>query len=191
MVTKNGWSCFKKIIAVCEVNAMEVWKDVVGNKDYQVSNYGRVRSNKKHHEGKILKSNIDRNGYEYVMLYKNKKAKLHLVHRLVAEAFIENPENKTQVNHIDFNKANNYVENLEWSTPKENVVHSRRANRLNIETSKRSKLNFSKARQAIEMYRNGISQTHIAKLFGVDSSTISRTVRGERWRHESTFQQGY
>lgn len=96
----------------------EIWKDVAGFEGlYQVSNLGNVRNSK----GKILKQATSRNGYKRIFLHKNGYAPL-LVHRLVASAFIDNPQNKPCVNHIDNDRANNLVDNLEWVTYKENMM---------------------------------------------------------------------
>ena len=110
---------------------MEVWKDIEGYEGlYQVSNKGRIKSLKKKF-GKqeteiIMKPNMEWCGYLRVGLIKDKKAKMYAVHRLVAKTFIANPENKPIVNHIDGNKANNEVENLEWATYKENSNSSKK-----------------------------------------------------------------
>lgn len=109
----------------------EIWKDIKGYEGlYQVSNLGNVKSlmfinnvAKKHRE-KILFKSI-RSGYYTVNLCKNTIRKSKQVHRLVAEAFIPNPLNKKIVNHIDFDRKNNRVENLEWCSQKENVRWSR------------------------------------------------------------------
>lgn len=101
---------------------MEQWRKVEGyNGRYLVSTDGRVKSSK---SGRILTQGITHRGYMKVHLCDSDKERNVFVHRLVAEAFIPNPENKPQVNHIDGNKLNNNVENLEWSTPLENVRHS-------------------------------------------------------------------
>lgn len=116
----------------------EVWKDIKGYEGlYQVSDYGRIKSvertikvvdNTRHPYVKrvisrILKPVKDSTGYSVVSLGKhNKKA----IHRLVAEAFIPNPENKPHVNHIDGKKTNNVLTNLEWATVSENAIHSHR-----------------------------------------------------------------
>lgn len=108
----------------------EIWKDIKGlNGEYQVSNKGRIKSKERFVkfgkntyrkvEEKILKSSDNGNGYKLVSLGKNNKAKK--IHRLVAEAFIPNPDNLPCVNHKDENKANNTVENLEWCTQAYNL----------------------------------------------------------------------
>ena len=99
----------------------EIWKDVIGYEDlYKVSSLGQiqVKSNLK-----FLRPAIDKYGYTKVNLHKNGKSKCFKIHRLVAIAFISNPENKDSVNHIDHNKLNNCVENLEWVTHRENMNH--------------------------------------------------------------------
>lgn len=101
---------------------MEIWKDVKGFEDYyEVSNLGNVRRKDSLY---VLKQLNHKKGYLRVYLSVNSKKKGRAVHRIVAEAFIENPENKETVNHIDLNKKNNKVDNLEWMTNKENIQHA-------------------------------------------------------------------
>lgn len=111
----------------------EIWKDVVGYEGlYQVSNFGRVKSyahkvkccgGYRVQPEKILTNCFDGN-YYHVTLFKNNKRHILLVHRLVAMAFIPNNESKRTVNHIDGNKLNNNVNNLEWATHSENNKHA-------------------------------------------------------------------
>lgn len=116
----------------------EIWKDIENYEGYyQISNLGRVKSLERYKKIKtkkvLLKERIMKphkqygksdNEYLDIILYKNGKSERFYVHRLVAKAFIPNPENKNQVNHKDKNKQNNNVYNLEWCTQNENVKHS-------------------------------------------------------------------
>ena len=103
----------------------EEWKDIPHFDGFQVSNDGRVRN--KH--GRVLKGSINNNGYQMVHLRTKDKNKLCTVHRLVAEAFIPNPDNLPQINHKDENKLNNEVNNLEWCTSKYNANYGTRNKR--------------------------------------------------------------
>lgn len=101
----------------------EIWKDVVGHEGrYQVSNFGNVKSIGTLHSqgGRILKP-VVKEGYFYVCLYGNNTKKIYSIHRLVAMAFIPNPNNKPCVDHIDGDRSNNRSENLRWVTYKENA----------------------------------------------------------------------
>lgn len=108
---------------------MELWKDIPSYEGlYQASTMGRIRSL---YTNKILKHEISKNGYCKVTLCKNRVRKLCSVHRLVATTFLPNHNKKLQVNHKDGNKTNNCVDNLEWATSKENIIHSYK-NKLQI-----------------------------------------------------------
>lgn len=116
---------------------IEEWRPVVGYEGlYEVSNTGQVRSLDKYdsinrfYEGRILKLFADRLGYLRVQLYSNSKRKSFLVHRLVAQAFIPNPDNLPQVNHRDEDPSNDNVENLEWCDGKYNVNYGTRIDRI-------------------------------------------------------------
>lgn len=119
-------------------NSIEIWKDIEGYEGmYQVSNMGRVRSLdrvKPNSGGQIAKGDFKQfgdngHGYKIVNLYKNNKSHMKYVHRLVASAFIPNPNNFPIINHKDEDKSNNRCENLEWCTQKYNAnygTHTRR-----------------------------------------------------------------
>ena len=112
----------------------EIWKPIVGYEDlYEISSFGNVRSldkyvncknnSKRLIKGKVISQFIN-HGYKIVDLTKNGQRKHCRVHRLVAQAFIPNYDNKEDVNHIDGNKTNNRIENLEWCTRQENIIHA-------------------------------------------------------------------
>lgn len=118
-----------------DTDNLEIWKDISGYEgDYQISSLGRVKSIKGYYNNrcygtyggpeKILSPTDNGQGYLIVFLCKNGVRKNYYVHRLVAEAFVENPNMYTYVNHLDFNKHNNHAENLSWCTQKQNINYS-------------------------------------------------------------------
>lgn len=140
----------------------EIWKDIKGFENlYQISNYGNIRSLDKKarckngyriSKGKILKTYISNKGYKRINLLKNRKIKTFPIHRLVALAFLDNPNNKEQVNHINGIKTDNRVENLEWVTCKENIKHSIRSGLTNYQyKNKKLIVIFDSIKQASEM----------------------------------------
>ena len=106
----------------------EIWKPIIGYEPYVVSSYGQVKNNR---TGKILKQKIDKYGYLSITIYNtNKEKKSYTIHRLVASAFIQNPNNLPQVNHKDEDKKNNRVDNLEWCDSKYNCNYGSRNKKI-------------------------------------------------------------
>ena len=157
----------------------EIWRDIKGYEGYQVSNCGRVRSSYK--GGRILKPNIVRCGYSVVALYRDKKQHYTTVHRLVALAFIPNPDNKPQVNHIDGDKTNNHVNNLEWVTAAENIHHAD-ALGLRGRRSPRAKLTDEQVR-FIRDNPDNLTQEQLAQMFNVGETVIGDAQRGKTYKN--------
>lgn len=185
-----------------------IWKDVVGYEDsYQVSNKGDVRSKQRqvsNHTGvvtlkpKKLKQAFNHKGYAVVYLSKDGEDKGVFVHRLVAKAFIPNPENKPQVNHIDGDKVNNCVENLEWCTNQENQIHAYKTG-LNYVTGRAGRKKKPvvqidlKTNKVIAEY---ISVAEAARQNNVSQGTLGgccrndygrKTLKGYKWKFKEDF----
>lgn len=177
---------------------MEVWKDIKGYEGYyQVSNLGGVKSVdriittengviQKYKEKKLSLGDSGR-GYKVITLNKNGKRKRFKVHRLVAIAFLANPENKPQVNHIDGIRDNNKIENLEWVTGSENVQHAF-DNGLKKSSKGQSHgmsiLTEDKVLEIRAIYaKGGISQKKLGLLFGVCESSVRNIVNKISWTH--------
>ena len=108
------------------MSEVETFVKIDGFEKYEVSNLGKVRNIK---SGRVLKTSLNNNGYLRLFLCKNNKRKHLYLHRIIATAFIDNPDEKPCVNHIDENKLNNDLSNLEWCTARENLIHGTRTKR--------------------------------------------------------------
>lgn len=150
------------------MNIIEKWKPVEGYENYEVSNLGRIKSLNYHRTGieKILKPGKTKKGYLFVSLYKDGKPKYLKVHRLVAIAFLPNPLGLSEINHLDEDKINNCVSNLEWTSRWDNMHFGTLQERISkpIEASKYEdfrtiELRFSSTAEA---ERNGYSSGNIS-----------------------------
>jgi len=101
-------------------NDLELFKPIDGYDNYFVSNFGNIKNSK---TNKILKQKTEKNGYKRIGLFINGNRKMFLIHRLVGIAFLENPEKKEMIDHIDENKSNNNVKNLRWATNQDNLAN--------------------------------------------------------------------
>lgn len=161
----------------------EIFKDIKGYEGiYQISNLGRVKSFTKNSE-KFLKPNINRTGYATVRLYKDKIKYFTSIHRLIALAFIPNPENKRTVNHINGIKDDNRIENLEWNTYQENNIHAlknglRKQNKIILQYDLDN--NFIKEYKSIED-AGDITHTHKGSISEVCHSK-RKTAGGFIWK---------
>lgn len=153
----------------------EEWKPIKGYEGlYEVSSTGKVKSFQRGGT-KILHQNINQSGYHHVILSKGKVKKDLRVHRLVASAFIPNPLNKPEVNHIDGDKHNNNADNLEWATRKENINHSIKTGLCDERIKKEScpVIVFDMDDNFIGKFP---SQTMAAKYLGVSNKVISNAL---------------
>lgn len=156
---------------------MEIWKNINGlNGEYQISSKGNIK-----HNNRILKSHKDSDGYLIITLYINKKFVTYKLHRLVAQAFIENPNNLPQVNHIDCDKTNNNVENLEWCTLKDNISHA-------VKNKLYKKRDYSKRFKKVNQYdlegnliKTWDSIKEAGNTLGICTSTITKVCKKKRY----------
>lgn len=163
-------------------NQKEIWKTIDGYENYQVSNFGNVKSlnyrNTK--TQKILKNIKMKIGYNSVTINK----KIFYVHRLVAIHFIENPFKKREVNHINGIKDDNRIENLEWTTHSENMKHAFNT-KLNI-PKRGEEAFFAKLtnKEVIEIRNNNsISMRKLAKQYNISHQVISEIKNYKSWKH--------
>lgn len=170
----------------------EEWRDIDEFEgQYQVSNLGRARSfaRASYTEPKILKNIYDSDGYCLVNLCYKKRGirnKLSRVHRLVAKAFIDNPNGFPEVNHKDEDKRNNCVDNLEWCATQYNLTYGNRLNCTYGSNNYHSKLTISQVREIRKVYKKGdlrFGQSDLGKKYGVTHGTIRHIVNCENWTH--------
>ena len=151
---------------------IEIWKDIPSYEGlYKISNLGRLKSLKKGEE--ILSPPTYNTGYIVAKLFKNGIYKRIGVHRIVAMSFIDNPLNKKMVNHIDGNKLNNCLSNLEWATSQENHTHAQlKGLKAKGESHGMSKLTKENVKIINSLLMDGVPQRQIAVKFNVCQATI-------------------
>lgn len=168
----------------------EIWKDIKGYEGlYQVSNLGNVMSlnYKNHGYAKLLTPKCNNAGRLWVELFNNNKKRAFLIHRLVAFAFIENPNNYSQINHIDENPKNNNVENLEWCTQEYNIKYylerhrgERKIKKYSQKYQKRTDFKILQCSLNGEPIRSWKNSREVCKECGWSDWSISECCRGNR-----------
>jgi len=162
---------------------MEVWKQIKGYEGrYLVSNYGRIKSmpNKSWSTERILKP-VNQT-YSFIDLCKDGKVKKLTIHRIVANAFIDNPLNKPDVNHINGNKHDNRLENLEWVTKSENQRHAVKLGLINCKGTKNSQSKLSEEK-VIKIYNSDMRTSELSKIYNISPSTICDIRHNRSWTH--------
>lgn len=166
------------------------WKDVVGFEGiYKVNNRGVIRScarvvnysdgrTREYPEG-FKQTSFDAQGYELVKFWRNNEEFSRLVHRVVAEAFLPDFTPDCVVNHVDYNRANNHVRNLECITQKENIAHSMRNYRNSDGTHKNSKVTAESVRRIRDDFSNGATATSLALEHGVCTASVYNILAGK------------
>lgn len=154
---------------------MERWAPVNGYENYEVSDRGDIRNK---YTNKVLSSKYDR-GYERVTLYNKGIRNMKQVHRIVAEAFIDNPENKDEVNHINGDKRDNRIQNLEWCTRSANMKHAY-ATGLKHHSGGLSKRSL----RVIETDQIYYSAYDCARELNLDQGHINQCLTGKRQTHK-------
>ena len=163
----------------------EVWKPIEGFDGYGISNFGRVKGTRK-----MLNPSGGTTGYKHVTLFKNGARHTKLVHRLVAEAFIPNPNNYPNVNHLDENRGNNVVDNLEWCSQKENINYGTRTKRMVATKSKPVIAILPDGTE--EYYASAKEADRILGYCHVKDAIVGNCVRkGRRWRYADQHTQHF
>lgn len=158
----------------------EIWKDINGYEGlYKVSNLGKVINS----QGRIKSTYVNNKGYCCLSLYKDSKEKHFTLHRLVAETFIPNPNGLEQINHLDGNKLNNRVSNLEWCNQGENYRHGMsNFYYSHNENHYFSKLSNEQVRCIPTLLISGLTISTVAKILGINNSSLRAIINKVSYR---------
>lgn len=183
----------------------EKWKRI-GDRHFEVSNFGRVRTLPRYvrcsedgrlalKTGRILVDADNGKGYRYVTISLHRVRKNYYVHRLVAETWLDNPNNLPEVNHKDGDKTNNHYSNLEWSSLQHNRDHAVKNNLIpHGEGSVKSKLKEKQVIEILELHRENkhVNRCELGRIYKMSDSHICEIISGKTWRrvynkfHEAT-----
>lgn len=155
-------------------------KIIEGSNGYCVTSDGRVINS----QNKEMKLDDSANYLRVQIIYQNGAVKKESIHRLVAKAFLPNTENKPDVNHIDGNKFNNHVNNLEWVTKSENMVHARENNLIPVGSETyNSKYSDEQISEACRLMQEGYRNCDVCKILDLPKNIVSQLRNGVIWNH--------
>ena len=159
---------------------MPEWKEIKGFPGYRVNEVGLVYSDRSR---RVLVGTVNGEGYRCINLQKKNKSYQKLLHRILAEAFLPNPDTKRTINHKDGDKLNNTLWNIEWATDLENYNHARGLGLIPLgQDHGRSKLKQLDVLKIRKLSR-GLSSREIAKIYGVCKTTINNILTRKTWNH--------
>lgn len=164
------------------IGVLDAYKGLEG---YGIDKTGYIWSFKSGDWVKLTR-HYDTKGYQCFKYYFNGKKRTDRVHRILAMLFIDNPENKVDVNHKDGDRKNNNIDNLEWCTRSENIKHAYSElnhPRMQGVKSPKSKLNDEKVREIRKLCQNGLSQRAVANIMNIHHSIVGGIMKGIRWAH--------
>lgn len=154
------------------------YKSICGGA-YEVCEDGKIYSNKRKQRHELV-GKVCNAGYRMVVLTLNRQKHYVNVHRLIAKVFVSNPMNLPEVNHIDGDKLNNKVSNLEWVSTRQNQLHAVRMGR-----SRQIKINMATAEKIRTLYATGCyTQRELAKMFDIGKTNIGYIINGKRWKND-------
>ncbi len=160
----------------------EIWKDIESIPGYKISNQGRIKS----HTGKVLKTFHNSRGYVTIRISNYGNPKSITLHRIVAKAFVPNPNNLPEVNHIDSNRANNNFNNLEWCTHSQNQFHAYKSGFRDHkgDNHPQRKINSDIVKEIRSRYIPYVcTGKKLAAEYGITVSSLNNIISGKNWKH--------
>lgn len=181
-------------VELTPANTQEIWKGVIGFEgNYEISNLGRLKGlaipkNLKNNytyikPELILKLYKINSGYFCAKLHKDGNSKTHLIHRIVATAFISNPENKTDVNHKNGIKDDNRAENLEWCTHSENLIHAHKIGLKKPTVGEKASGSKLTDEQVLHIRNSKLPRKQLQIMYNIQLNTISNIINRKTWKH--------
>lgn len=173
------------------MNSTEIWVKIKGTKYNYVSSNGRFKLEKPNKEVKYLKTYVGKTGYYNIRMNIDGVSKLCKCHRIIAQHFIENPNNLPQVNHVDGNKLNNSIHNLEWVTNKQNSDHAWANGLIKKQLGEKATKSKLKEKDVFDILNSKLSISELAKIYNVHKSSIDAIRKGKNWSWLTNIERKY